>query len=36
MNPFRPSIGWRPGYVGHHEGVERPLLDIVDRLRNAL
>ena len=33
MNPFRPGAGRLPGYMGHREGVERPLLDIVDRLR---
>ena len=33
MNPFRPGAGRRPGYMGHREGVERPLLDIVDGLR---
>ena len=33
MNPFRPGAGRQPGYMGHREGVERPLLDIVDRLR---
>ena len=33
MNPFRPGAGRRPDYMGHREGVERPLLDIVDRLR---
>ena len=33
MNPFQPGAGLLPGYMGHREGVERPLLDIVDRLR---
>ena len=33
MNPFQPGTGLLPGYMGHREGVERPLLDIVDRLR---
>ena len=33
MNPFRPGAGRLPGYMGRREGVERPLLDIVDRLR---
>ena len=32
MNPFQPGAGLLPGYMGHREGVERPLLDIVDRL----
>ena len=33
MNPFRPGAGRRPGYMGHRPAIERPLLDIVDRLR---
>ena len=33
MNPFQPGAGLLPGYMGHREGVERPLLDIVDRFR---
>ena len=33
MNPFQPGAGLLPGYMGRREGVERPLLDIVDRLR---
>ena len=33
MNPFRPGAGLLPGYMGCREGVERPLLDIVGRLR---
>ena len=32
MNPFRPGAGRRPGYMGHRPVIERPLLDIVDRL----
>lgn len=33
MNPFQPGAGLLPGYMGHREGIERPLLDIVNRLR---
>ena len=33
MNPFRPGAGRRPRYMGHRPAIERPLLDIVDRLR---
>ena len=33
MNPFRPGAGRRPGYMGHRPAIERPLLDILDRLR---
>ena len=33
MNPFQPGAGLLPGYMGRREGVERPLLDFVDRLR---
>ena len=32
-NPFRPGAGRLPGYMGHREAVERPLLEIVHRLR---
>ena len=35
MNPFQPGAGLRPGYMGHRPAVERPLLDIVDRLRSG-
>ena len=36
IHPFRPSAGRLPGYMGHRSVIERPPLDIVDRLRNAL
>ena len=35
MNPFQPGAGLLPGYMGHRPAVERPLLDIVDRLRSG-
>ena len=31
-NPFQPGAGRLPGYMGHRETVERPLLEIVRRL----
>ena len=34
-NPFRPGAGRLPGYMGHREAVERPLLEIVHRLRTG-
>ena len=33
MNPFQPGAGLLPGYMGRRPAIERPLLDIVDRLR---
>ena len=33
MNPFQPGAGLLPGYMGRRPVIERPLLDIVDRLR---
>ena len=35
MNPFQPGAGLLPGYMGHRPAVERPLLDIVQRLRSG-
>ena len=34
-NPFRPGAGRLPAYMGHREAVERPLLEIVHRLRTG-
>ena len=33
MNPFQPGAGLLPSYMGHRPAIERPLLEIVDRLR---
>ena len=33
MNPFQPGAGLLPDYMGHRLAAERPLVDIVDRLR---
>ena len=33
INPFQPGAGLLPGYMGHRPSVERPLLEILDRLR---
>ena len=33
MNPFQPGAGLLPGYMGRRPTIERPLLNIVDRLR---
>ena len=33
MNPFQPGAGRLPGYMGRRPAIERPLLNIVDRLR---
>ena len=33
MNPFQPGAGLLPGYMGRRPAIERPLLNIVDRLR---
>ena len=33
MNPFQPGAGLLPGYMGRRPPIERPLLDIVNRLR---
>ena len=35
MNPFQPGAGLLPGYMGHRPAIERPLVDIVDRLRSG-
>ena len=35
MNPFRPGAGLPPTYMGHRPEVERPLLDMLDRLRHG-
>ena len=35
MNPFQPGAGLMPEHMGHRPAVERPLLDIVDRLRSG-
>ena len=35
LNPFQPGAGLLPAYMGHRPRVERPLLDIVDRLRSG-
>ena len=35
MNPFRPGAGLPPTYMGHRPEIERPLLDMLDRLRHG-
>ena len=35
MNPFQPGAGLLPGYMGRRPAIERPLLDIVNRLRTG-
>ena len=35
MNPFRPGAGLAPTYMGHRPEIERPLLDMLNRLRHG-
>ena len=35
MNPFRPGAGLLPTCMGHRPGIERLLLDMLDRLRRG-
>ena len=35
LNPFRPGAGLPPTYMGHRSEIERPLLDMLDRLRHG-
>ena len=35
MNPFQPGAGRLPGYMGRRPAIERPLLEIVHRLRTG-